>query len=130
LHSAGILESYMVASYEKFVIDDEICGMCKRIKQGEQVTDEKLAYEVIKQVGPGGEFLTHLHTFQNFRKEFYSPLMEGRDNFASWAKKGSLSMEQIANAKWKKILKNYQEPQLPESTGKALEMYMAKIRTT
>ena len=41
LHSAGILEGYMAASYEKFIIDDEICGMCKRIKRGEQVDPRK-----------------------------------------------------------------------------------------
>ena len=41
LHSAGILESYMMASYEKFVIDDEICGMCKRIKRGEEISRRK-----------------------------------------------------------------------------------------
>ena len=88
LHSAGILESYMMASYEKFVIDDEICGMCKRIKRGEEISAEKLALEVIRQVGPGGEYLTRMHTFQNFRKEFYAPIMEERENFANWRKKG------------------------------------------
>ncbi|MCP4454804.1 MAG: trimethylamine--corrinoid methyltransferase, partial [Planctomycetes bacterium] len=57
LHSAGILEGYMTASYEKFIIDAEICGMCKRIKRGEELTPEKLAVEAISQVGPGGDFL-------------------------------------------------------------------------
>jgi len=38
LHSAGILEGYITASYEKFIIDSDICGMCKRIKRGEQIT--------------------------------------------------------------------------------------------
>ncbi len=34
LHSAGILDSYNCMSYEKFIIDDEMCGMVKRIKRG------------------------------------------------------------------------------------------------
>jgi trimethylamine--corrinoid protein Co-methyltransferase len=130
LHSAGILESYLTASYEKFVIDDEICGMCKRIKKGEQVTEERLAFEMIKEVGPGGEYLTHKYTFQNCRKEFYAPIMEQRDNFEGWTNKGGLSMEQVANAKWKKVLADYKEPLLPESEGKALEKYMEKVRAS
>ena len=130
LHSAGILESYMTASYEKFVIDDEICGMCKRIREGERPTGERLAFDVIKAVGPGGEYLTQMHTFQNFRKEFYSPNMEQRENFAAWTKKGGLSMEQVANAKWKRILADYKEPLLPESEAKALEKFMEKLRAS
>lgn len=130
LHSAGILETYMVTSYEKFIIDDEICGMCKRIKKGEQPTPERLAFDVIKQVGPGGEYLTNMHTFQNFRKEFYAPLMEERENYIGWSKKGKPSIEQVANAKWKKVLEEYQEPELPEEADKALKKYMEKVRSS
>ncbi len=130
LHSAGLLESYMLTSYEKFIMDDEICGMCKRIKRGEQATPERLAFDVIRQVGPGGEYLTHMHTFENCRKEFYPPVLEQRDNFDTWSKKGGLSMEKAANAKWKKILETFQEPALPEPERKALEQYMEEVRSS
>jgi trimethylamine---corrinoid protein Co-methyltransferase len=128
LHSAGILESYITTSYEKFIIDDEICGMCKRIKKGEEIRPEKLAEDIIKQVGPGGEYLTHKHTFQNFRKEFYAPIMEERNNFIQWTKKGSVSIEKIANQKWKDILADYEEPFLPEEIDRELRAYMEKKR--
>ncbi len=124
LHSAGILESYMMASYEKFVIDDEICGMCKRIRQGEEISAGKLAVDVIREVGPGGEYLTRMHTFRNFRKEFYAPQIEERENFANWQRKGSLSMEQRANRKWKEILEKYEEPKLPAEIDRALRKYI------
>jgi trimethylamine--corrinoid protein Co-methyltransferase len=127
LHSAGILEGYIVSSYEKFIIDSEICGMCRRIKQGETINQEKLALDVIKQVGPGGEYLTNMHTFKNFKKELYAPILEERNNFENWAKKGSLSMEQRANAKWKEILENYQEPSLPTDADKALNSHIDSI---
>lgn len=126
LHSAGILEGYMAASYEKFIIDDEICGMCKRIRTGEKADSEKLALDVIKQVGPGGEYLTNTHTFQNFRKELYTPIMEEKEPFAGWKEKGGLSLEKIANAKWKSILQTYQEPGMPDETHRKLKAYMDK----
>ena len=126
LHSAGILEGYMTASYEKFVIDDEICGMCKRIKRGETADPAKLALEVIAQVGPGGEYLTNMHTFQNFRKEFYTPIMEQKEAFAGWKEKGGLSLDQVANRKWKQILEAYQEPAMPDAVLRDLKAYITK----
>jgi trimethylamine--corrinoid protein Co-methyltransferase len=126
LHSAGILEGYMTASYEKFVIDDEICGMCKRIQRGETADPAKLALDVIAQVGPGGEYLTHMHTFQNFRKEFYTPIMEQKEAYAGWKEKGGLSFEQVANRKWKEILEAYQEPAMPDEALRDVEAYITK----
>ena len=127
LHSAGILEGYITASYEKFIIDSEICGMCKRIKRGEEITAEKLATDVINEVGPGGEFLTDTHTFENFKTELYVPIMEERDNFARWTDKGSLSMEQRANAKYKEMLKNYKEPAIDNDIRNNLDKYMESL---
>jgi trimethylamine--corrinoid protein Co-methyltransferase len=54
LHAAGILSSYLAFSYEKLVLDDEVCGMVRRLKQGIVVDDKTLAYDVIAGVGPGG----------------------------------------------------------------------------
>ena len=128
LHSAGILEGYITASYEKFIIDSEICGICKRIKRGEQITAEKMAVDVIRDVGSGGEYLTHMHTFKNFKQEFYAPIMEERDNFNNWSSKGGLSMEKRANAKYKEILKSYKEPDMDEAIRKDLDAYINLVR--
>ncbi len=128
LHAGGILEGYMTASYEKFIIDSEICGMCKRIKRGEEITSEKLAVDVISEVGSGGEFLTSMHTFKNFKSELYAPIIEERDNFDSWMSNGSLSMEQRANAKYKEMLENYKEPVMDDAVRKNLDKYMESVR--
>ena len=130
LHSAGILESYMVSSYEKFILDDDIAGMCKRIKRGAAATPEKLAADIIAQAGPGGEYLTLDHTFDNFRTEFFTPQMEERSNYDAWAAAGSVTMEKRANARWKEILAAYREPGLPDEIGRQLDEYMAQVRNT
>lgn len=127
LHSAGMLETYMVASYEKFILDDEICGTCKRIKAGENITEERLAVDLIGEVGPGGEYLTNEHTFRNFRREFYQPILDGRSNFSTWQKSGALPIERRANAKWKEILANYTEPELPADVERDLRKFVDRI---
>jgi trimethylamine--corrinoid protein Co-methyltransferase len=118
----------MTASYEKFMIDAEMMGMCRRIKKGEEIIPEKLAVEVIDQVGPGGEYLTNRHTFQYFRSELYAPMMEERRNFDAWTAKGSLSMTQQANARYKELLAGFKAPDMDPGIQKDLDRYMAKIR--
>ena len=71
LHAGGILSSYLAFSYEKFVIDDEICGMLRQYLRGIQVNAETLAYEVIANVGPSGHFLGEDHTLERCRTEFW-----------------------------------------------------------
>ncbi len=124
LHAAGILEGYVATSYEKFIIDDEICGMCKRIKRGETVTPENLATDVIAQVGPGGEYLTNIHTFQNFRKSLYTPIIEQKETYTAWKEKGGEPIERAANRKWKDILAKYEEPSMPDAALSELEKYI------
>ena len=66
LHAAGIMETYMVSSLEKFVLDEENCGIVKHIRKGIPVNEDTLAFDVIRK-GPGCWFsipITHLSTLQ------------------------------------------------------------------
>jgi trimethylamine--corrinoid protein Co-methyltransferase len=120
LHAAGIVDAYNMVSYDKLMIDDEIMGMMRRINQGVTVNEDTLAYDVIKEVGPQGEFLSHDHTFEHFRNEFYQPVLSDRSNPEAWEKNGSLTAEKRANARWKKMLEEYVEPKLDKDIDDAL----------
>jgi trimethylamine--corrinoid protein Co-methyltransferase len=113
LHSAGILESFNCMSYEKFIIDDEMCGMVKRIQRAIEVNPDTLALNVIKEVGPGGHFLDKDHTFDHFRTEFYQPFLSNRDDFVTWQAGGSPQSMETANKKYNEILAIYEAPALP-----------------
>ncbi len=127
LHSAGIIETYNCMSFEKLIIDNEIIGYCKRINQGVEINEETLAYDVIKEVGPGGVFLTHDHTVENFREEFYFPTLSNKKSYEQWVEDGSLPIEKVANAKWKAILESYGEPTLPADIDADLKKYMESL---
>jgi len=128
LHSAGILESYNCISYEKFVIDDEMCGMIKRIKRGYEVDSDTLAFDVIQAVGPGGHFLDKDHTFDHFRTEFYQPQLSNRDDFVSWQAGGSSRSLERAHTRYKEILETYEAPELPADLDKDLLKYIEKLK--
>ncbi len=104
--------------------------MCKRIKRGQKITAENLAKDVINEVGPGGEYLTQMHTFKHFKQELYAPILEERDNFDMWTSKGGLTMEQRANTRYKEILENYKEPAMDKSVRKDLDAYISSIEHT
>jgi trimethylamine--corrinoid protein Co-methyltransferase len=128
LHSAGILESYSCMSYEKFIIDDEICGMVKRIKKAYEVNADTIAFDVIEAVGPGSHFLDKDHTFEHFRAAFYHPFLFNRDNFDLWQADGSKLISQRANQKFKEILAEHVAPDLPAGADKDLKRFVDAVR--
>jgi trimethylamine--corrinoid protein Co-methyltransferase len=123
LHAAGIIDTYNCVSFEKLMIDNEIIGMVKRIGRGVEVDDETLAYDVIEEVGPKGEFITHEHTLEHFRKEFYIPFLSDRQNATRWEEEGGVPIERRANAKWKEMLDSYVEPKLPADLDAAMRKF-------
>ena len=127
LHSAGILESFNCMSYEKFIVDDEMCGMVKRIKRAIEVNPDTLALDVIKAVGPGGHFLDRDHTLDHFRTEFYQPRLSNREDFFTWQTKGSSLSTETAHQKYKEILATYEPPDLPADVDKDLQAFVKKL---
>ena len=128
LHTAGILESYNSMSSEKFIIDDEMCGMVKRIKKGYEINADTLGLDVIRESGPGGHFLDKDHTFEHFRSEFYQPALSNRDDFDGWYAKGSPQSMEAANKKYKEILESYEVPQLSADVDKDLLKFIENMK--
>ncbi len=102
--SAGLMEFAMTACYEKYVIDNDILGMVMRAVEGIRVDDETLAYDVIKEMGPGGNFITAKHTRRFMRKEHYQPTISDRNEREVWEARGSKASWQKASDVVKTIL--------------------------
>ena len=86
--AAGLMEFALTACYEKYVIDNEILGMVMRAVDGIKVNDDTLAFDLIKQVGPGGNFVATEHTRHFMRSEHYQPSLSDRDSREEWEAKG------------------------------------------
>jgi trimethylamine--corrinoid protein Co-methyltransferase len=126
LHATGILSSYLAISYEKFMIDDDVCGMVRRFKRGLDVTAESLAMEVIERVGPGGNYLSDQHTYDHCRTEFYLPRLLNRKTVNNWQAKGSKSIGQAAHQAWQKLLAQHQIPTPDAIIVNQLDRYVAE----
>ncbi|ADL12459.1 trimethylamine--corrinoid methyltransferase [Acetohalobium arabaticum] len=124
LHSLGILDSYMMASYEKFIIDNEIVGMVKNYQSGIEVNEEMIAEEVINKVGPAGHFLEDAHTLQHMR-DFRAPEISNRAGYNG--EDNLITTAERANEKWKDTLANFEEPYLDSVIEERLTEYMESL---
>jgi trimethylamine:corrinoid methyltransferase-like protein len=62
--------------YAKLIMDAELIRMITRVVKGIDVSDGAVALDVIQQVGPGGEFVTHDHTYDHMRELSQSTLFD------------------------------------------------------
>jgi len=102
--AAGMMEFAMTACYEKFVIDSEILGMVMRAVSGIKVSDNTLAFDLIKEVGPGGNFVAAKHTRRFMRREHYRPTLSDQNSREEWEAKGEKAIWQKAGEKAKRLI--------------------------
>jgi trimethylamine--corrinoid protein Co-methyltransferase len=128
LHAAGWLEGGLTASLEKFALDVELLGQFRRQAEGVGFTEEELAFDALKAVGPGGLFLSSPHTRAHFKGWLYmSALFHTRD-FATWETAGAETTEVEANRNWKVLLESYEDPGLDPALDAELQAYIASRR--
>ncbi|TMD27340.1 MAG: hypothetical protein E6I92_06675 [Chloroflexi bacterium] len=122
LHAAGWLESALLASYEKFVIDVEQLRMFEWILgHGMPVDDEGLAMDALREVGPGGHFLGAEHTMRHYRTGFYRPWVSSTENFDRWQRFGSRTADVVAAERWKQLLAEYADPGIDPGVDEQLK---------
>ena len=127
LHAAGWLESALLASYEKFVIDVEQLRMFEWfLDKGLPVDDEGLAMDALREVGPGGHFLGAEHTMRHYRTGFYRPLVSSTDNFDRWTRKGGMTADRVALEKWKQMLAEYPDPGIDAGVDEQLREFITR----
>jgi trimethylamine--corrinoid protein Co-methyltransferase len=126
--AAGLMEFAMVASYEKYVIDNEIIGMAMRAVRGIEVTPETIGAEAIKAVGPGGHFMTQRHTRRYLREEFFFPKLSDRESREDWEQSGSLDTRTRAHDLVREILETHQPEPIPPEIDAAICSQFGIIR--
>ena len=125
-HSAGWNEAGMHCSVAKFMVDAEQCAMAYRMTEGPRWDDFDEALAAVRDVGPGGHYLAHDHTQENFQRAFFMPKLLDNMSIEQWIAEGSVEITERALNLAKKKLAEYQEPKLDEAMNDELLDYIAR----
>ena len=101
----GQLQSQKALSAAQMVLDQEIAQTLQRLRQGFEVNEDTLAYDVIAESVLGGEeFISHEHTLLNFRKVLMESRLLARTQRENWEIGGSRRLSQVAEDRVAEIL--------------------------
>ncbi|KNG93242.1 trimethylamine methyltransferase family protein [Pseudaestuariivita atlantica] len=125
-HSAGWNEAGMHCSTAKFIVDAEMCAMGYRMAEGVRWDDFDEALAAVADIGPGGHYLGHPHTLENFQRAFFMPEMFDNNSIEQWMAEGSVEITGRALNRAKDLLAAYEEPKLDEGVDEALRDYIAR----
>jgi trimethylamine--corrinoid protein Co-methyltransferase len=124
----GMLGFENCQSFEKLALDNEICGMALRLARGIDVNEKTLALDLIKEVGPGGHFLSQKHTLQWFQAEEYLPsVVIDKVSRSQWERAGSKDTLSRAKMYVDKILEEHHPKPLALDVERTLDSFMTEI---
>ena len=126
LHTAGWLEGGLVMSYEKFIMDLDQAGMIHSFLEGIDLSENGQGMDALREIGPGQHFLDCDHTRANFEKAFYRSNISDNNSFEQWEADGSLEASQRANTICKKMLEEYEMPEMEKAKDEALMEFVRK----
>ncbi|MGD8429026.1 MAG: trimethylamine methyltransferase family protein [Ectothiorhodospiraceae bacterium] len=126
LHTAGWLEGGLVMGYEKFIMDADQAGMIGAFVRGVDLSDNGQALDAIREVGPGKHYLGCNHTQNNFKSAFYRSSVADNNSYEQWESEGGKDAVQRSNAIWKRMLSEYQAPEIDPGVDEALQAYIAE----
>ena len=126
IHGGGWLEGGLVASFEKLIIDVEMMQMMAAFVEPLAVNDQTLAIDAMREVQPGGHYFGTTHTMARYDTAFYTPVVSDWTNFENWKEAGGLDSAQRANAVWKQVINDYEQPPLDPAILEELEAFIAR----
>jgi trimethylamine--corrinoid protein Co-methyltransferase len=124
-HDVGYLDFGLTGSLEQIVVVDEFIAMNRRLLAGIAVDRHTLGVEAIAEVGPGGHYMTHDHTYRYMRDAQWRPTVLNRYGRDKWLAEGGLDLQQRANQKARDILDTHQVPDLPPALASRVEELVA-----
>lgn len=126
LHSAGFLDGLLSMSYEKFMLDADLCGALHSYLDGVKIDDDQLAVEAFAEVGPGNHFFGCSHTMAHYETAFWDSELSDNEPFEKWEAAGSTDAATRANRAWKQRLAEYEAPPMEAGMREALEAFVAR----
>ncbi len=118
---SGVLEQGLTIDYAKLIMDAEMIRNIQTATRGVTISDETLAFDVIHEVGSGGAYISHDHTFKSMRSQSRSEFFDRRSR-GNWMKKNTRgeAMTDRAYEAAVKIIEDHQPHPLPDGAAETM----------
>ncbi|MGC9333486.1 MAG: trimethylamine methyltransferase family protein [Anaerolineae bacterium] len=127
VHDVGFMDSGLQGSLQLQVMANDTIGFLRAATRGVLVDEDALALDVIEEMGPTGDFLTHEHTLRHFREPYYSKLAD-KGTYSQWVDRGATTMEQRAARQVDKILESHEPEPLPADVQRDIQNIVDRER--
>ncbi|EBA03852.1 trimethylamine methyltransferase MttB [Rhodobacterales bacterium HTCC2150] len=127
--SSGMMAALLGASFEAFVLDNEMLGHVNRTLRGVEVNDETLGLDAIRSAVMGeGHFLGEPQTMAAMERDYYYPNFADREAPITWTEKGEIDIRDKARAHAKKVLAEHHPDYLGDADAKIRDRFKDHIR--
>jgi trimethylamine--corrinoid protein Co-methyltransferase len=126
IYGAGMLDLGMTFDFAQFLIDAEIFKMVLHTINWFDVNEKTLCVDLIKEIGVGGEFVSHAHTTSHYKSIQSNSDLIDRKAREAWAQDGGTDMTERAYAKALHILETHEPAPLEPDAAQFIEDTVAK----
>ena len=122
----GMLDFESCVSAEKLVVDNEICGLVRRMARGIEPKEDFPARPIFEEMLRDGHLLIADHTRRHLRSEhhFPGPVVE-RANLARWREEGRSTLRERAGREVERHIQAYEPSRLDDGVKKELVALMS-----
>ena len=125
IYGLGMLESGVTIDYAQLVMDAEFARMVKFCVPGIPVSDETLSVDVIADVGPFSDFLSHDDTYKGMRGQSQSKFIDRRVR-EEWAADGATNLYDRALLEARRILETHVPEPLTDEVAAKLKSIISE----
>jgi trimethylamine--corrinoid protein Co-methyltransferase len=127
IFGAGGLETGLTFDYAKLIMDHECITNIRKLFGGVKIDHETMVLDLIDEVGPGGNYLTHPHTFQHTRSQSQAVVFDRKTRELWMQSAKGKNLTEMAYEKAKNILENHKPAPLLEGAEKTIRALVAEF---
>ena len=129
MHMAGYLDGLLSMSYEKLVMDMDVCGALHAYLQGVDVTEETLGFDALAEGGPGTHMFGCQHTLRHYETAYWDSALDDNTPWETWDENGRIDIATRAHQRWKTMLNQYEPPPIESKIDLALKEFIAQRKS-
>lgn len=122
------LDDDLLVDFADLVFCNECMDALAYLSREVVIDEENLALEVIGEVGHGGNYLAHSHTFKHFRTALWHPGLFERRNYETWQKDGEAPIRDVALERVKQLMEKEHQPLLDKDVEAAMDEIVEAAR--